>query len=135
VYAHSDPTACAVVLEGDRVLLARRAREPDRGKWDLPGGFLDEGEHPLESLRRELREEAGVEIEPLDFVGVWMDRYGDGDDAPWTLNLYWTARIVAGEPSPGDDVSELRWFALDDLPPDSELAFRNVSEALRSWHS
>jgi ADP-ribose pyrophosphatase YjhB (NUDIX family) len=132
-HASSEPTACALVLDhGGRVLLARRAFEPERGKWDLPGGFLAEGEEPLDGLRRELREEAGVEIEPLEFVGVWVDRYGDDEDAIATLNLYWTARIVSGEPAPADDVSELSWFSLDDLPPEEELAFENVAKALRS---
>lgn len=132
-YAHSDPTACALVFdEAGRVLLARRAREPDRGKWDVPGGFVEEGEDPLAALRRELLEETSLEIEPGDFVGAWADRYGDEDDAPSTLNLYWTARIVSGEPHAADDVSELTWFPLDELPPEDELAFRNVAEALRS---
>jgi len=133
VYAHSDPTVCALLLDDEgRVLLTRRAREPHRGKWDLPGGFLDEGEHPLDALRRELLEETGLEVEADEFVGVWMDRYGDGASAPWTLNLFWTARIVRGVPSPADDVSELGWFPLDELPPEDELAFRNVALGLAS---
>lgn len=132
-YGHSDPTASAIVLDGEgRVLLARRAVEPDAGKWDLPGGFLDEGEHPLDALRRELREETGLEVEPLDFVGVWIDRYGKGDEAPFTLNLYWTARLLSGSPQPADDVSELDWFSLDSLPPEGEIAFANVAQALRA---
>jgi ADP-ribose pyrophosphatase YjhB (NUDIX family) len=132
-YAHSDPTACAIVFDdAGRVLLARRAREPDRGKWDVPGGFVEEGEDPLAALRRELLEETSLTVEPIAFVGGFVDTYGDADDAPTTLNLYWTARIVSGEPRPADDVSELAWFSLDALPPDEELAFRNVADALRS---
>jgi len=132
-YASSEPTACALVFgDNGAVLLARRAHDPDKGKWDVPGGFLEEGEPPLDALRRELREETGLEIEPIDFVGAWADRYGDSEDAPSTLNLYWTARIVSGVPEAADDVSELAWFPLDALPPESELAFRNVAEALRS---
>ena len=114
------------------MLLSRRAYEPQAGKWDIPGGFLEEGEEPLDALRRELREEAGVEIEPLELAGIWVDRYGADDDATATLNLYWKARIVSGEPAPADDVAELAWFPIDDVPGDAELAFANVAEALRS---
>jgi 8-oxo-dGTP diphosphatase len=132
-YATAEPTVCALVLDGGgRVLLARRRFEPEAGKWDVPGGFLEEDEDPLDGLRRELREETGVEIEPLELAGIWPDRYGGAEGATATLNLYWTARIATGEPAPADDVSELRWFPLDDLPPDEELAFENVAKALRS---
>jgi 8-oxo-dGTP diphosphatase len=135
-YANSQPTASAVVRdERGRVLLARRAGEPDAGKWDLPGGFLEEGEHPLDGLRRELLEEAGLEVEPLDLVAVEVDRYGEGEEAPATLNLYWTARAAAGEPRPADDVSELRWFAPEELPPDGEIAFANVARVLSRFRS
>jgi 8-oxo-dGTP diphosphatase len=132
-YASSKPTASAVLVDdGGRVLLARRRHEPFANQWDLPGGFLEEGEHPLDALRRELREEAGVEIEPADFLGIWMDRYGDGEEAPATINLYWTARITAGEPQPDDDVTELRWFAPDALPSADEIAFHGA-QVLSAW--
>jgi 8-oxo-dGTP diphosphatase len=114
------------------VLLARRAGEPFRGYWDLPGGFLDEGEHPLDGIRRELLEETGLEVEPEDFVGVWMDRYGTAEDSHATLNLYWTARVVSGEPKAADDVSEIAWFLRDELPPAGELAF-HIAEVLDAW--
>ena len=117
------------------MLLARRARDPDRGKWDVPGGFIEVDEDPLVALRRELREETSLEVEPEEFIGVWVDRYGDDPDAPSTLNLYWRARIVSGEPTPDDDVAELAWFPLDDVPPADELAFRNVAQALEALRS
>jgi 8-oxo-dGTP diphosphatase len=132
-WASSKATACAIVTDGDgRALLARRAGEPFRGYWDLPGGFLEEGEHPLDGLRRELLEETGLEIEPQDFIGIWMDRYGDEPDAHATLNLYWTGRVIRGEASAADDVTELGWFAPDELPPPDELAF-HIAQVLAVW--
>jgi 8-oxo-dGTP diphosphatase len=132
-WASSKPTACAIVSDDQgRVLLARRAGEPFRGYWDLPGGFLDEGEHPLDALRRELREETGLDVEPLEFLGIWMDRYGGDEDAHATLNLYWTAQVLAGEAEASDDVSELAWFRRDELPPAEELAF-HIAEVLATW--
>lgn len=133
VYASPKPTACALVTDSQgRLLLARRRDEPFAGCWDLPGGFVEEDEHPLAALRRELLEETGLEVEPLEFIGVWMDRYGGGDDARATLNLYWVARIVGGEAQAADDVSELGWFAPDQLPGPGETAF-HVADVLAAW--
>jgi ADP-ribose pyrophosphatase YjhB (NUDIX family) len=135
-YANSAPTASALVVdETGRVLLARRAVEPFRGRWDIPGGFLEEHEHPEDALRRELREETGLEIEPTAFLGIWMDWYGE--KAPGiqaTLNLYWLARATGeAEPHAADDVDELRWFRPDELPPPDELAFSNTGRVLDVW--
>jgi ADP-ribose pyrophosphatase YjhB (NUDIX family) len=128
-YANPVPTASALVRDGDgRILLARRAAEPGAGLWDLVGGFMDEGEDPLDTLRRELREETGLEAEPGEYLAAIPDRYGDG--GVWTLNLYWEASLAAGEPRPADDVAELAWFPRDALPPRSEFAFANTVELL-----
>ena len=133
-YANSKPTASALCVDDEgRLLLARRAVEPYKGMWDVPGGFLEEGEHPVDGLRRELREETGLEIEPGEFFGVWMDRYGGDSTALATLNLVWTARVLGGEPVPADDVSELRWFAVDELPSAAEVAFAMVPQVLSAW--
>jgi len=135
VYASSKPTAGALCVDNGRVLLARRAHPPFQGFWDIPGGFLDEGEDPLDGLRRELREETGLEVEPQRFLGIWMDRYGGDSTAEATLNLYWTAQVVGGEAAPADDVSELRWFGRDELPAADELAFENVPLVLAAWRN
>ena len=124
-YGNPAPTVNAVVRDDERrILLARRAFEPAAGLWDLLGGFMDEGEEPLEALRRELLEETGLEIDAGEFLGGIPDRYGE--DGPWTVNLYWAARIGPGELRPADDVAELAWFPADGLPPREEFAFANT---------
>jgi ADP-ribose pyrophosphatase YjhB (NUDIX family) len=125
-YANAVPGAEAVCLDArGRVLLGRRALDPGKGLWDLPGGFLHEDEHPLEGLRRELREETGLEIEPLDFLGFWLEPYHERI----VLCLTWKAR-VSGEARAGDDLVELRWFEPGDLPPPQELAFAHYPAAI-----
>jgi ADP-ribose pyrophosphatase YjhB (NUDIX family) len=134
-HSNSEPTSSGLVTDDEgRLMLVRRARDPHGGTWDLPGGFLEEAEHPLDTLRRELREETGLDVEPDDFFGAWLDRYGEeGDGTPTTLNLYWTAHVTGGRPQPGDDAAEIRWFASDELPADNEIGFANVREVLRAW--
>jgi ADP-ribose pyrophosphatase YjhB (NUDIX family) len=132
-YASSKPTVGTLCVDADgRVLLSRRGAEPFLGRWDVPGGFLEEGEHPLDAVRREFREEGGVEVAPSAFLGAWMDEYGERGVA--TLNLYWEARIVGGELAPADDVAEFRWFALDEVPED-ELAFAHLPEVLSAFRN
>ena len=124
----------AIVLGAEgRVLLVRRAHDPYGGKWDVPGGFLEEGEPPLDGLRRELREETALDVEPGRFVDALLDRYGTGEDGATTLNLYWEAAVAGGEPTAGDDAAEVRWFPRDGLPPEREIGFPNVQELLREW--
>lgn len=132
-YAHSMPTASAVVADDDgRVLLSKRANDPAAGKWDLPGGFLEEGEHPVDCLRRELREEAGIGLTGERLLGIWMDTYEYKRRVVATLNVYYSARIAEGTPQAADDVAELRWFAPDDVPV-AELAFEHITEVLSAW--
>ena len=129
-YANSKPTASAVIVDDDgRVMLSKRAVEPAAGKWDLPGGFIEEGEHPLECLHRELREEAGIGLRDTEFIGAFMDWYDAGQRSVSTLNLYWSARIADGTPKPADDVAELRFFAPGELPED-ELALGHLPAVL-----
>ena len=132
-YAHSMPTASAVVDDSEgRVLLSRRARDPFAGKWDLPGGFLEEGEHPLDCVRRELREETGIRLVDERLLGIWMDRYEYKQRVVSTLNVYYVAGVGDGALEPADDVAELRWFAPDEVPAD-ELAFGHIPDVLSAW--
>jgi 8-oxo-dGTP diphosphatase len=95
-----------------------RGTEPMKGKFDVPGGFLLAGEDPIDGLRREVREETGLEIEVSmdDCLQIVPHTYGDEGD--FVLSIGFKARLVSGEPKPDDDVAELRWVTegeIDDL--------------------
>jgi ADP-ribose pyrophosphatase YjhB (NUDIX family) len=127
-WANSVPGAQAVVERDGRVLLGRRAFEPARGLWDLPGGFLHEGELPEDALRRELREETGLEIEPVEWLGTWNADY----DGRVVLCLTWRVHVTGGDLRAADDVEALRWFAPGEIPFDA-LAFPMFVEILSAW--
>lgn len=100
----------------------------------MPGGFLLPGEEPIEGLKREVKEELGVEIEVevKDCVSMVPHEYGDEGD--YVLSLGFVARLVSGEPSASDDVEEILWVSnqeLDDLdfawPHDRELIRQALS--------
>jgi ADP-ribose pyrophosphatase YjhB (NUDIX family) len=120
-----------VVDDAGRVLLGRRGVEPFRGLWDTPGGFVEAGESLEECVRRELREEAGIEIELGRLIATVPDTYGPAGDA--TINAFFECRLMSGLPRPDDDVAELRWFSRDELPAPEELAFDCVRKALAFW--
>lgn len=114
-YRNSVPAVGAVIVRGGRALVTVRGREPERGRLDIPGGFLEAGEHPLEGLRREVREELGVEVAVGmdDLIDMAVHRYGPAGDL--VLAIGFRARLVSGEPRPSDDVADLRWLAADEV--------------------
>ena len=130
-WANPVPGSQALVERDRRVLLGRRRLDPSAGLWDIPGGFVDEDEHPLQALERELREETGLSIEPTEFLGIWMQPYAGRS----VLCLTWLARARGGRERPGDDLDELRWFAPSELPAPAELAFATFVEILSLWRA
>jgi ADP-ribose pyrophosphatase YjhB (NUDIX family) len=128
-WGNAAPAVEALVVRDGSVLLVRRGVEPHRGKWDLPGGFLEEDESPLDGLRRELREETGLEPEIGAFVASAIAPY----DRWYVLALTWLATCGPEEPVAADDVAEAAWFAPDALPPPEEFAFANHATLVERW--
>ncbi len=128
-YFNPKPTASAVVTRNGRALLVRRARPPFEGYWDLPGGFIEPDEDPIAAVKREVREETGLEIEIVDLLGIFPDRYGEAGEP--TLNIHYLARAGTGEARPADDVAGAAWFSPNELP--ETVAFKNVAQALAAW--
>lgn len=129
-YVNPRPTGTVIILDDDRFVVMRRARPPQRGLWDLPGGFCDGWEHPSDAAVREAREELGVDIHLGAFVGMWIGTYEFQDEQMPVLDCFWLARLVPGavitlDPAEG---TEFAWVSLSDPPP---LAFPTMESAIR----
>ena len=129
LYENSKPCTAVLVVDDGKVMLTRRAVEPFKDWWDLPGGFMENGEDPIEGAKRELLEETGLHIEVVDLLDVEVDKYGD--DGIYTLNFQYVAKSVGGTPEPQSDVSAIEWFAPADIP--ENVAFANCRNALKKW--
>jgi 8-oxo-dGTP diphosphatase len=106
-----------VALRGDSVLLVRRGKPPRLGSWSLPGGAQRLGERAEEAARRELREETGIEVGPLDLLAV-VDGISRDDEG--AIRFHYTiidycARWLSGEVRAGGDVTDAVWAAPGDL--------------------
>jgi len=121
------PGVAAIVLDDDRVLLVRRGREPAKGRWSLPGGVIELGERSAEAVVREVREETGVEVEPIRVVAIYdpIVRDEEGKVRFHYILLEYLCRPIRGEPKPSSDVLDARWFHL------RELAYIDISPGTR----
>jgi ADP-ribose pyrophosphatase YjhB (NUDIX family) len=121
-FLNPKPCGEAVVIEAGRVLMLRRAREPWKGGWDVPGGFCDGGEHPMHAAERELEEELGIEAQAIAYAGTWIDTYGppalDGIQEYTVNSAYLMAprAPVADLRLQPEEVLEAGWFDFDALP-------------------
>jgi mutator protein MutT len=100
----------AVIVENGRVLLVRRGQEPLKGKWTLPGGMLELGEALLEGVVREVREETGLVVEPVELVEL-LDRVHREDDRVryhYVIADY-LCRVVGGDLEAASDADAVRW--------------------------
>ena len=86
-----------MVSRGRQVLLVKRKREPFLGTWMMPSGFIEYGEHPEETVRREVREETGLTAQSLNLIGVFNLRMIPG--SPDTLFLSIRLQFQTGQSS------------------------------------
>ncbi len=133
IHFHDPKVAVIGMVTWDHnVLLIRRGVEPMKGRWALPGGYMDAGEMPAEALMRELREEVGLEIEILELLDIFP-MVGRGVSNPGIVIAY-RASIMRDEPPAlvcDDDACEAGWFPAEALPDD--LAFESTMVLLARW--
>ena len=131
VYYYNVAVSSAVlILAADgHALFIRRARDPGRNKLALPGGFIDRGETAENAAIREVREEAGVWLEKVDFLASFPNLYAYRSVEYPVVDLFFVARVTTREARPLDDVTEIVW-ALPGSLREEDLAFPSHARAL-----
>ena len=123
-YPRAALTVDAVVFgqspRGLHVLLIQRARDPYRGAWAFPGGFVDLHETLEEAARRELEEETGIRLPRLEQLRAFDGVHRDPRERVISVVHTAVVELAAHTPKASDDAQDARWFALDALP---SLAF------------
>lgn len=134
-YVNAAPTAGAALLKDGRALITQRGIDPEKGKFDVPGGFLQPGEDPITALRREVHEELQVDIDVSMDDCLQMIPHEYGEEGELVLAIGFKARLVSGDPTPGSDVADARWVTLDEVDSidfawehDRELVRKSLSD-------
>ena len=121
----------ALVLHQSRVLLIQRAVDPAKGKWSLPGGYMDAGEMPKEALKRELLEEVGMSANIGELIEIFPMVNDEGNRIGIVLAFLGKPSVSPEIPFVADDAQDAGWFSADQIP--AELAFESTESLLNDW--
>jgi 8-oxo-dGTP diphosphatase len=128
-YDNPAVTALAFVERDGHYLVLERAQDPYRGLWDLPGGFVEAGESPVEAVKREISEETGLRVGAPTILGAYSSRYGDG--GKWTVDVAFYCQALVGELRLSDESFGAAWVTLNEMPTLAFAGERSALEELR----
>jgi ADP-ribose pyrophosphatase YjhB (NUDIX family) len=125
----------ALIIRGDRIVLVERGREPQKGKWSLPGGALETGETISEGLCREVQEETGLDVRLIQLVEIFerIVRDSRGDVEYHYVLLDYLCRVRAGRLRASDDSADARWVPRSEVHryPLTEGTLEVIDKAFR----
>ena len=100
----------AAIIEDGRVLLVQRAHEPMKGRWSIPGGLVEVGEPLHAAVVREVREETGLAVEPLELVELFDQIHREGARVRYHYVIAdYLCRVIGGTLRAGSDAAAVRW--------------------------
>lgn len=133
VYYYNVSSSVAVIIKNknDEILVATRAKEPAKGTYDLPGGFIDMEETAEEAVSREIMEETGLNVIDTKYLFSLPNKYLYSDFEIQTMDLFFECKVEEGvTPIAEDDVAKLDFIALDDLDP-NQFGILSIKKAIQ----
>ncbi len=126
-----------IVLQGDRILLARRARGPYKGAWCIPCGYVEYDEEVRAAAQREFREETGLIVRIGEIYAVYSNFH---NPAQHTVGIWFRGTVLGGELQPHDDVDRVAYVPLRCLPeplafPTDRLVLAQLQREHYGWAS
>jgi len=118
VYYFNIPAAVAAFIydKDGRLLVVRRAKDPAKGSLDLPGGFVDANETAEQAIRREIREETGLQVQKIRYMFSLPNIYTYSDFNVHTLDLFYETEIQnTSALCASDDAAEVLWYSPENL--------------------
>lgn len=109
------PVVVAGILKGDRVLLLKRARQPFKGLWSLPGGKIKFGEFADEAIKREVKEEASIELSSAKYTGIVCERVFKDNSVVASHMIYVFSCESRSKNFIGSEEGEVRWFGRQEV--------------------
>jgi len=115
--SHPIPGVAGMVLHEDHVLLTIRGKAPNESMWGLPGGVVEVGETLVEAVKREVFEETGVIVEPVELITVFdsIHRDDQGRIRFHYVLFEYLCEYISGDVCAGDDAPDAQWVRVDDL--------------------
>lgn len=126
-YLDPKVVACSILMMDGKIVLLKRGISPQKGKWVIPGGYVDRGEEVETAAIRETREECGLEIRIERLLGIYSYR------GYIPVVIVYVAQYVSGELIPGDETQETGLFSEDRIPW-QDLAFQSTTDALKDFY-
>lgn len=119
----------AVVMKDDKFLIIKRNSSEDvySGEWDIPGGKVMFGEDPLGALKREVKEECGLEIEPIKPIDVWT--FFKNNKQTQVIGITFLSKLISGNIKLGDEHTNYKWIEFSEI--DSYKIHKGIKNIIR----
>lgn len=114
-YPHVAGSAAAIIIRGQKILLVKRNREPYKNTWMFPAGFIDFGEHPQETLVREVKEETGLKVKSIKLFKVLQSE--DDPRSPGHFLFFYEVEVAGGKlKTDNEENQDIGWYDIKNPP-------------------